>query len=152
MRCLFLSVVTLVAPLAFGCGPSAKSPSSGGITVSGGTTTAPPTSDVAPFVLDIPPPSGPAGGINYSSTQVGSYKFTSRMDVPVSTSMQDETVLVRFGERKLAIDFDKRRASLDDAEPITLPADTKDVEVEFLGGKLSVKVNGISVTMPGSPK
>jgi hypothetical protein len=71
--------------------------------------------------------------------------------VPISTAMQDERAVVSFGGRKLAVEFDTGQVVLDDKEKAKLPAGTKEVEIHFIGGKLTVKADGTALSLPDSP-
>jgi hypothetical protein len=97
--------------------------------------------------------SGPAlPGVNVGVTQVGTHRVKTTMDVSVSTAFQDERAVVSFGGRTLAVEFDKGRVLLDDTEKAKLPAGTKEVEVDFVGGKLSVTADGTAVLTPGESR
>jgi hypothetical protein len=97
--------------------------------------------------------SGPVGeGVNRSATQVGSHGVLTTMDVPVSTVFQDERAVLSFGGQTLTLEFDKGRVLLDGAEKAKLPTGTKQVEVQFVGGKLSVMADGNAVITPGASK
>jgi hypothetical protein len=145
-----LPVLALITPLLFGCGQTSSPP-------------------VVPVAAPVPAPqkgvddaaeilksinesiksSGPApSGTNVGVVQVGSRRIKTIMDVIVSTVVQDERAVVSFGGRKLAVEFDKGRVLLDDTERAKLPAGTKEVEIQFLGGKLSVTADGAAVTIP----
>jgi hypothetical protein len=87
-------------------------------------------------------------GATLNVTQVGSHRLTAIMDVNVSTVVQDERAVVSFGERKLTVEFDQGRVLLDDTEKAKLPAATKEVEIRFLGGKLSMTADGVAVSIP----
>ena len=84
-------------------------------------------------------------------TQVGSHRIKTSMDVPISTSMQNEKAVINFGGRKLAVEFDTGQVFLDDNEKAKLPAGTKEVEVQFVGGKLTVKADGTALSIPSTP-
>jgi hypothetical protein len=95
--------------------------------------------------------SGPVGeGVNRSVAQVGSHRIMTIMDVPVSTVFQDEKAVVSFDGRTLTLDFDKGRVLIDDAEKAKLPTGTKEVEVRFVGGKLTVTADGTAIITPGA--
>jgi hypothetical protein len=97
--------------------------------------------------------SGPlAAGVSFGVTQVGSHRVKTTMDVPASTVVQDEKAVVDFGGRKLTIEFDKGQVLLGDTEKATLPAGTKEVDVHFVGGKLTVTADGAPVSIPSTPK
>ena len=97
--------------------------------------------------------SGPIpSGTNVGVTQVGSHRIKTIMDVTVSTVVQDERAVLVFGGRKLAIEFDRGRVLLDDQEKAKLPAGTKEVEIQFLGGKLSMTADGAAVSIPDATK
>jgi hypothetical protein len=91
-------------------------------------------------------------GVNASLTQVGSHRIKTVSDVNVSTEIHDERAIVGFGGRKLAVQFDLGQIILDDKEKVKLPDETKEVEVQFLGGKLSVKADGVAVPIPDASK
>jgi hypothetical protein len=96
---------------------------------------------------------GPATeGVNQSVTQVGSHRLKSVMDVSVSSSIQDDKAVVSFGGRTLDIEFDKGYALLDHTEKSKLPVGTKEIEIRFVGGKLSVMADGAELFRPGAPK
>jgi hypothetical protein len=50
------------------------------------------------------------------------------------------------------VDFDKGRVLLDDVEQAKLPAGTKEVEIRYVGGKLSVTADGKVVPTPGAAR
>ena len=91
------------------------------------------------------------GGINHGSIQVGSHTLKTVMDVPVSYVMHGDSAFVDFNKQKLVVDFGKGRVLLDDTEQAKLPDGTKDVEVQFVGGKLSITADGTAVSMPAAP-
>jgi hypothetical protein len=95
-------------------------------------------------------PLGP--GVNMGVTQVGSHRLKTVMDVPSSATIQDESGTISFGQRKVAIDFAKGHVVVDGTRTAGLPVGTKEVEVRFVGGELSLKADGKAVTFPGESK
>jgi hypothetical protein len=91
-------------------------------------------------------------GVSFTATQVGSHLVKTTMDVPASTVAQGEKAVVDFGGRKLTIEFDKGQVLLGDTEKATLPAGTKEVDIHFVGGKLTVTADGTPVSIPTTPK
>lgn len=87
--------------------------------------------------------------VNRSSIDVGKYRITTVVDVPMSQSMQDQRAVLTVGEHTLIVDFDKQRLTWDNQKPVNLPAGTREIEVEFIGGKLDLKADGAPVTPPG---
>ena len=151
-----LSVLGLMTLLLFGCGRSPSPPASPGPT--GGGPAKPADDPVALIkAVQAAASSGGVGGASAGGTtngvmQVGSHKLKITIDVPVSYSMQDESAVVNFDGRKMVVEFDKGRVLLDDAEQAKLPDGAKDVEVQFLGGKLAITADGAAVLTPSAPK
>ena len=50
------------------------------------------------------------------------------------------------------VEFDKERIFLDDATQVKLPSGTKEVQIRFAGGKLSVTADGADVPRPEATK
>ena len=86
--------------------------------------------------------------VNRSSITVGGYTIATALDVPMSQNMQDQVAVLNFGGHKLAVNFDNQQLILDDSEPVALPSGSKDIKVEFLGGKLIVKAGEATVLSP----
>jgi hypothetical protein len=143
----------LTAPLLAGCGQALAPPASP--SPPAGATAADRDVDDATEILKginaALKSGGPAAeGVNRSVSQVGSHRVMTAMDVRISTVLQDEKAVLGFGGRTLALEFDQGRILLDGAETAKLPAGTKAVEVQFVGGKLSVTADGNAVITPGA--
>lgn len=78
-------------------------------------------------------------------TLVGSHKLMTDSDVPVATAMQDNRAVVTLGQRKVTVEFDKGRILIDETDDVKLPAETKDVGIEYAGGNLKVTADGWTV-------
>jgi hypothetical protein len=89
-------------------------------------------------------------GVNRIINGSGSHTFKATMDVSVSSDMEGERAVIDFGGRRLVIDFDKRQVLLDGLERAKLPAGTKEVEVQFVGGKFSMTADGAAVMPTGT--
>jgi hypothetical protein len=138
-----LSLLVLVTPSSSGCGRAANDPAPAG---------ADDTAKILKSITESIKTGAPAApGVNRGVAHVGSHTLRTTIDMPVSTVMQDERAVVSFGGRKVAVEFDRGRVVVDGAGDAKLPAGTKEVEIEFLGGKLSVKADGTAVVTPGAP-
>jgi hypothetical protein len=89
--------------------------------------------------------SSSAGGATQSMIHVNSNTLKLNSDVPMDSSMQGAIAVVNLGKRKLVVEFDKGRVLLDDTEPAKLPTGTKEVQINFLAGKLTVTADGTAV-------
>jgi hypothetical protein len=149
---LAFSVLVLMAPLLPGCGGSSSPPAS-----PSPATNAPASAGVDDAVKILkgvneslesggPVPAGATRGV----TQVGSHRLKTTIDVPMMTEFHDERAVVSFGGRRVTVAFDKGEVHVDDMLHAKLPAGTKEVEVEFLGGKLSIKADGKAMVLPGT--
>jgi hypothetical protein len=147
-----LSLLALTTPLLFGCGQT-SSPPAVPAPVPSPQKGVDDATEILKGINESIKSSGPTPpGSTVSVTQVDSHRVKTIMDAPVSTVVQDERAVIDFGGRKLAVEFDKGRILLDDAEKAKLPAGTKEVEVQFLGGKLSVTADGAAVSIPDATK
>jgi hypothetical protein len=79
---------------------------------------------------------------NRSTVEVGKHRVTISMDASFGTATQDEGVTITFVSRKLEINFATLRIALNGAEIAKLPANTKEVEVQYTSGKLTVSADG----------
>jgi|SRR5579864_604980 len=146
-RPVALSVLALMAPLLAGCG-QASNPDAGpgpktNDQAAGGVNDATKILKEINEAIKSADPAVP--GLNHGMTQVGSHRLKTSMDVSASTSFHDERAVVSFGGQTLTVEFDRGRVLLDDAEKAKLPSGTKEVEVHFVGGKLSVKADGTDI-------
>ena len=66
--------------------------------------------------------------------------------------MQGESAVISLGGKKVVVEFDKGRVLLDDIEQAKLPAGTKEVEIQFVGGKLSITADGTAVLAHSAPR
>lgn len=90
---------------------------------------------------------------NHSAeNQSGAYKVKTNTDVPLNSWIQGERATVNFAGRKIVVEFDKERILLDDATQVKLPSGTKEVQIRFAGGKLSVTADGADVPRPEATK
>ena len=141
-----LAMTTL---LLFGCGQASNPPVNPGPAAKGVDD----ASEILKAVNESIKANGPlASGVTQGVTQVGSHRLKTITDVPISTAMQDERAVVSFGGRKLAVEFDTGQVVLDDTGKAKLPAGTKEVEIHFVGGKLTVKADGAALSIPGAPQ
>jgi hypothetical protein len=150
-----LFVLVLMTALPAGCGQATAPPPAGGPPASApaadrGVDEA---TEILKGINESMKSSGPAGeGVNRSVAQVGSHRVMTIMDVSVSTEFQDERAVLSFGGRTLTLAFDKGQVLLDGAEKAKLPTGTKEVEVQFVGGKLSVTADGTAVVTPSASR
>jgi hypothetical protein len=83
---------------------------------------------------------------HWGESSSGPHKVKASSDVgPLLSSIQGDRAVVTLGGRKLTVEFDKGRILLDDTPQATLPAETKVVEIRYVGGKLSVTADGTDV-------
>jgi hypothetical protein len=85
---------------------------------------------------------------HFAQSSSGPHKVTARTDVPLSSWIQNDRAVVTFGGRKLVIEFANDRLILDDRAQAKLPAGTKEIEIRYAGGKLSVTADGVDVPRP----
>jgi len=149
MRRLIASPLLALTPsLLFGCGQASNPPVGQGPAAKGVDD----TSEVIKVIKNAQDQAAASGGgVSQNVAQVGSHRVKSIADVPISTAMGVERAVVSFGGRKLAVEFDTGQVILDDNEKVTLPAGTKEVEIHFVGGKLTVKADGTALSIPGAP-
>ena len=145
-----LSGLALMTWLLLGCG-QASSPSAGpGAPPDGGVIDA---TKLLKAINESAKSGDPAGvGLNYGVIEMGPHRLKTIIDVPVTTLIQNERATVRFGGKTLVVEFDKGRALLDDIEKAKLPAGTKEVEVRFVDGKLTMTADGQVVLPPEALK
>ena len=86
--------------------------------------------------------------VNRSSIQVGNFKISTVLDVPMSTSVQDAAAVLTFGSHKISADFDKHQLTIDDNETISLQPDVSEIWVKFVRGTLLVSVDEVPVFPP----
>jgi hypothetical protein len=84
-------------------------------------------------------------------TDVGGRHVTAVIDGPASISTEGEQAIVTAGEHKIVVAKD--RVLLDGQEQAKLPANAKEIEIEFIDGKLAVKADGVvqASVMPVPP-
>jgi hypothetical protein len=154
-RPVALFLLVLMTPSLSGCGQASTPPAGSGpvATESAADRGVDDATEILKAINASRKSSGPAGeGVNHSVVQVGSRTVKTIMDVSVSTVVQDEHTVVSFGGRTLTLEFDKGRILLDGTEKAKLPAGTKEVEIQFVGGKLSVTADGAVVITPGASR
>jgi hypothetical protein len=140
------SLFALMIPLPLGCGQASRPPA-GPDPAAAGVNEA---TEILKGINDSIKSEGPREeGVNYGWTQVGTHRIKTVMDVPVSSTISDERAVVTFKERKLTIDFAAGQVLLDETKKAKLPTGTKELEIRFVGGKLSLKADGTIVSMPG---
>jgi hypothetical protein len=151
-----LSVLALITAPLLGCGQTSSPPAVPAPAPAPVSSTQKGVDDAAEILKSINKSiesSGPVpSGTNVGVTNVGSRILKTIMDVTVSTVVQDDRAVVGFGGRKLVVEFDRERVLLDDVEKAKLPAGTKVVEIQFLGGKLSMTADGAAVSIPDTIK
>ena len=135
--------LTLMTPLLVGCGQAPRPPAQP-VPPGGGPAHQVDDSEALLKAVTAASSHGgsAAGGAGNGTMQVGSHTLKTNMDVPATEVMEYERATVLFHGRTLVVEFDKGRVLLDDKEQAKLPAGTKEVAVQFLGGKLSVSADG----------
>jgi hypothetical protein len=141
-------LLALMTSLLFGCGQASNPPVGPGPAAKGAED----ASEILKGINESIKASGSASASGQSLTQVGSHRIKTIADVPISTAMQDERGVVSFSGRKLAVEFDTGQVVLDDNEKAKLPAGTKEVEIHFVGGKLTVKADGTALLLVVEPR
>ena len=146
MRQIVLSFVVLFA-LSFGCGQT-QSPPAGPSQPP--TQSGPPAEDVAAIVKATQDAASKGGGaasgaIGNTTVQVGDHKLRVQADAPANVVGSKNHIVADIQGRHLDVDFENGRVMLNEAEYAKLPAGTKDVEIEFRSGNLTVKVEGKEV-------
>jgi hypothetical protein len=145
-----LSLLVLMTLLPLGCGqassppagpaPAAPDPAASGVNEA---------TEILKGINESIKSEGPREvGVNYGVTQVGTHRVKTVVDAPVSSTISDERAVVTLGARKLTIDFAAGQVILDDSRKANMPAGTKEVEIRFVGGELSLKADGTAVTIP----
>jgi hypothetical protein len=140
MRQIVLSFVVLVA-LSFGCGQT-QSPPAGPSQPP--TQSGPSAEDVAAIVKATQDAASKGGGAS-ATVQVGDHRLRVHADAPVNVVGSNNHLVVDIQGRHLDVDFENSRVMLNEAEYAKLPAGTKDVEIEFRSGNLTVKADGKEV-------
>ena len=147
MRQIVLSFVVLVA-LSFGCGQT-QSPPAGPSQPP--TQSGPSAEDVAAIVKATQDAASKGGGAasgtfgSSATVQVGDHKLSVHADAPTSVVGSNNHLVADIQGRHLDVDFENGRVMLNEAEYAKLPAGTKDVEIEFRSGNLTVKADGKEV-------
>jgi hypothetical protein len=141
-----VGLLGLVTASVIGC---ARSPSSEG--------SAPPApgaiQDMPDINAAIKSASAPVPGANqHTVTVIGKHTVTVATDVAAGTSGNDDQMTVTFGSHKIVFDFAKQRILLDNDEPRNMPADAKQVNLQYVGGKLKVTIDGQPASLPESPQ
>jgi hypothetical protein len=147
-------LLALMTLLLFGCGQTSNPPVNPGPAARDPATKGVDDAvEILKAINEANKAAGPlASGVSQGVTQVGSHRIKTIVDVSTSTVLQDERAVVSLGERKLAVEFDTGQVFLDDNEKAKLPAGTKEVEIHFMGGKLTVKADGTALSIPGAPQ
>jgi hypothetical protein len=146
-RSIALPLLALMTLLLFGCGQASNPPVGPGPAAKGAED----ASEILKGINESIKASGPLpSGVSLNLTQAGPHQIKTIADVPISTAMQDERGIVSFGGRKLAVQFDIGQVILDENEKAKLPGGTKEVEIHFVGSKLTVKADGTVLSIPGS--
>jgi hypothetical protein len=149
-----LTGFALLPPLLFGCGQRSSAPAGPG--PSGSESADKEMADAVEILKSINKgieSRGPAApGMNVNVVQVGTHRLKTTADVSVSTVINDNRAVVGLGGQTLAVEFDKGQILLDDTEKAKLPAGTKEVEIQYVAGKLSVTADGTAVVIPSAAK
>jgi hypothetical protein len=74
------------------------------------------------------------------STTVQGRDIVATIEGPGSVSPRENSATVQFAGKRLVIE--KERILLDGTVKVTVPADTRKIEVEFIGGKLTIAADG----------
>jgi hypothetical protein len=142
-------LLALTTLLLFDCGQASNPPVNPGPATKGAED----ASEILKGINESIKASGPLpSGVSLNLTQEGPHQIKTIADVPISTAMKDERAVVSFVGRKLAVEFDTGQVILDDNEKAKLPAGTKEVEIHFVGGKLTVKADGAALLLGGEPR
>jgi hypothetical protein len=145
-------VIVLIAAPQFGCGQQSNPPAVPAPSAQKGVD------DAVEILKGVnesikssePTPPGTTMGV----TQVGSHRLKTVADVPTSSTINEERAVVSLGGRKLSVEFDRGQIFFEEKEKekVSLPAGTKEVEIQFVGGKISVKADGKVITVPGAER
>jgi hypothetical protein len=144
MRQIVLSFVVLVA-LSFGCGQTQGPPAGPSQPPAQSGPSAEEVAAIVKATQDAASKGGAAasGAFGASATvQVGNHKLSIHADVPANVVGSSNHLVADIQGRHLDVDFENSRVMLNEAEYAKLPAGTKDVEIEFLSGNLTVKAEG----------
>jgi hypothetical protein len=130
-----LGIAAVALPVLFGCsrGPG-------------------PRSQTLPPIAWVKASENQAATNHYAESHSGPYGIKAHADVPMSSAIQNDQAVVEFSGHRLVVEFGKGQIVLDNTPPVNLPAGTKDIEVWFAGGKLSVTANGTDVPRPEASK
>jgi hypothetical protein len=84
------------------------------------------------------------------STVVGGRQVRAVVDNPAFVSSEGGAAVITSGGRKLVVEKD--RILLDGKEQVKLPAEAQKVDIEYVGGKLTVTADGVPVEVLGQQK
>ena len=87
---------------------------------------------------------------NRATTTANGHTLSVASDVSKSTSLVDDTETVRLGDHQLVVEFTKHQVFFDGKELVALPSETKQLDVEYLEGKLVLKADGNLLILPAN--
>jgi hypothetical protein len=82
------------------------------------------------------------------TTTANGHTLSFLSDLSASSTLVDDTETVSLGSHTLVVEFAKKRVTWDSKKLVDLPSDTKSVDVEYMKGDLTLKANGIPLTLP----
>jgi hypothetical protein len=82
---------------------------------------------------------------HHADSRAGPHTLKVHTDVPHYTWIQGPRAGSSFDGHELVVEFNTERVLLDNTPAAKLPTGTKEVEIRFAGGKLSITADGADV-------